>query len=333
MADHFKSSASKCRLMSTADRLSYKRFSALLVLLAFVIGSSAAPVLAGIHVVRRGETLTHIAHTYGTTIEQLLTLNDIKNPNKIGVGDELIVSDNPSVYVVAPGDTLSRIARSFGLSTEHLATLNGITNMDRLYPGNELIVAGEPREHRVSRGDTLSGIAGRYGVTTESLIATNHLDRPNVLRIGQRLIIPPTGGGVIEATAEARRYQISFNFHRWPVDGVVSSGFGLRGGRSHYGIDIAAPHGTSIRAVAEGRVVYSDWAGTYGQLVKVDHGHGVETRYAHASRLLVQAGDKVSAGQVIARVGSTGRSTGPHLHFEVRVNGEAINPMDRLPSR
>src|SRR5690606_35485952 len=82
--------------------------------------------------------------------------------------------------------------------------------------------------------------------------------------------------------------------------------------------------------VAAGTVSYADWAGSYGLLVKIDHGGGIETRYAHNSRLAVKPGDKVKAGQIIAQVGSTGRSTGPHLHFEVRVNGEAVDPRQGL---
>jgi len=86
-----------------------------------------------------------------------------------------------------------------------------------------------------------------------------------------------------------------------------------------------------VRAVAPGTVTYADWAGTYGLLVIIDHGGGIETRYAHASRVEVSVGQRVNAGDVVARVGSTGRSTGPHLHFEVRVNGQAVDPARWLP--
>jgi murein DD-endopeptidase MepM/ murein hydrolase activator NlpD len=113
----------------------------------------------------------------------------------------------------------------------------------------------------------------------------------------------------------------------WPVNGPVTSGFGLRWGRMHEGIDIAAPMGTPIWAAAAGTVIHSGWLGGYGYLVVVDHGNGLSTAYGHASALLVAVGQEVSQGETIALVGSTGHSNGPHLHFEVRVNGVAVDPL------
>lgn len=121
----------------------------------------------------------------------------------------------------------------------------------------------------------------------------------------------------------------------WPVIGAITSGFGMRrhpllGGSymMHTGIDILANYGTPVRAVAPGKVIYANWYGGYGKLVILDHGGGVSTLYAHLSRIVVELEEQVSEGQVIGYVGSTGLSTGPHLHFEVRVNGE---PQDPLP--
>jgi len=113
----------------------------------------------------------------------------------------------------------------------------------------------------------------------------------------------------------------------WPVNGVVVSGFGMRWGRMHEGIDIAASTGTPIRAAASGAVIWSGWRGGYGNCVVIDHGNGLATLYAHASALLVGVGQQVSQGQTVALVGSTGNSSGPHLHFEVRVNGVAVDPL------
>jgi murein DD-endopeptidase MepM/ murein hydrolase activator NlpD len=113
----------------------------------------------------------------------------------------------------------------------------------------------------------------------------------------------------------------------WPADGVVTSGFGMRWGRMHEGIDIAAPIGTPIWAAAAGTVIHAGWLSGYGSLVVVDHGNGLATAYAHASAILVVLGQQVSQGETIALVGSTGHSTGPHLHFEVRINGVAVDPL------
>lgn len=113
----------------------------------------------------------------------------------------------------------------------------------------------------------------------------------------------------------------------WPVDGPVVSGFGMRWGRMHEGIDIAVPTGTQVRASADGTVIHSGWLGGYGLLVVVDHGNGLATAYAHNSVLLVAVGQSVAQGQTLSLSGSTGHSSGPHVHFEVRVDGVAVDPL------
>jgi len=116
----------------------------------------------------------------------------------------------------------------------------------------------------------------------------------------------------------------------FPVGGPITSGFGPRWGRMHEGIDISASTGTPIAATAAGTVILAGWQGGYGQLVVVDHGGGISTAYAHQSAISVSVGQAVGQGQALGAVGSTGNSTGPHLHFEVRVNGGAVNPMGYL---
>ncbi|MDX6491542.1 MAG: hypothetical protein QOD43_1787 [Gaiellaceae bacterium] len=116
----------------------------------------------------------------------------------------------------------------------------------------------------------------------------------------------------------------------WPVNGPVTSGFGMRWGRMHEGIDIGVASGTPIHAAASGRVVYSGWMSGYGNLVAIDHGRGISTAYAHQSSIGVGNGQTVSQGQVIGYVGCTGHCFGPHLHFEVRINGSAVDPLGYL---
>jgi murein DD-endopeptidase MepM/ murein hydrolase activator NlpD len=116
----------------------------------------------------------------------------------------------------------------------------------------------------------------------------------------------------------------------WPVSGPVTSPFGMRWGRMHTGIDIGVPYGTPIHASASGRVVYSGWMDGYGNLVAIDHGRGLSTAYAHQSRIAVSVGQTVAQGQVIGYVGCTGHCFGPHLHFEVRVNGTQVDPLSYL---
>jgi murein DD-endopeptidase MepM/ murein hydrolase activator NlpD len=123
---------------------------------------------------------------------------------------------------------------------------------------------------------------------------------------------------------------VSASGYIWPAAGPVTSTFGWRWGRMHEGIDIAAPSGTPIRSAAGGTVIYAGWLGGYGNLVVVDHGGGVSTAYAHMSSIASGTGQGVVQGQVIGYVGSTGHSTGPHLHFEVRINGQAVDPLAYL---
>jgi murein DD-endopeptidase MepM/ murein hydrolase activator NlpD len=116
----------------------------------------------------------------------------------------------------------------------------------------------------------------------------------------------------------------------WPVSAPITSPFGWRWGRMHEGIDLGAAYGSPIAAAAAGVVIYAGWEGGYGNLVVIDHGGGLATAYGHQSRIAVSLGESVAQGQIIGYVGSTGHSTGPHLHFEVRVNGEAVDPLGYL---
>lgn len=118
-----------------------------------------------------------------------------------------------------------------------------------------------------------------------------------------------------------------------PVSGTITSRYGVSSrirSSNHTGLDIAASTGTPIKAVATGTVTQASYQGSYGKLVKIDHGNGLETWYAHTSKMYVSEGETVEAGEVIAAVGSTGNSTGPHLHLEVRINGEHVNPQNYL---
>ena len=118
-----------------------------------------------------------------------------------------------------------------------------------------------------------------------------------------------------------------------PVGGTITSRYGVSSRlrvSTHTGLDIAASTGTDIKAVADGTVISAKYTGSYGNLVKIDHGNGIETWYGHTSKMYVKEGETVKAGDIIAAVGSTGNSTGPHLHFEIRVNGEDVNPQNYM---
>lgn len=224
-------------------------------------------------------------------------------------------------YTVQPGDTLWGIARQYGLSVRALVACNEITDADRIYPGQVLQIPQVRGVvvHTIARGDTLWGLSRRYGVSVEALCRANPGVEPRRLIPGKTLLVPAAR----RDRQAPGRGSLTLS---WPLRGPISSPFGPRLEGFHYGLDIAAPRGTSIKAARSGRVVECGWKGSYGRTVVIDHGGGLVTLYAHASRLLVQPGQWVKQGEVIALVGSSGRSTGPHLHFEVRIAGQPVDP-------
>lgn len=230
----------------------------------------------------------------------------------------------PTYYRVAAGDTLCGIARRYGVGAALIAQANGLSLSDPIYAGQYLVVPAGGLTYRVVPGDTLWDIACRYGVPVEELLRANGLDAGASLLVGTELLVPVSLDAP-ETQGRGDREPLS-----WPVLGPVSSPFGLRDGRPHEGIDIAALAGTPVRAAAGGRVVYAGPAGTYGLLVILQHDAARTTYYAHCNEVYVVPGQTVAAGEVIATVGNTGRSTGPHLHFEVRVNGTPYDPVPFL---
>ena len=196
--------------------------------------------------------------------------------------------------------------------------------------------------HRVQPGETLYRISKAYGVPVHRLAAVNHLADPSRLEVNQRLFIPEARREVpvnivTPRTASARPPQpeqmapASLKF-AWPVaGGKVTSGFGQRGRSFHDGIDISAPIGTPVHAAQDGEVIYSDVLRGYGNVVIVRHGGGFATVYAHNSRNEATEGQRVRQGQVICKVGDTGRTTSANLHFEVRQDNVARDPLYFLP--
>ena len=199
--------------------------------------------------------------------------------------------------------------------------------------------------HEVARGETLAGIARKYKVTVASVVIANRLRGSRAkLTAGQRLSIPHPGTAPV---LRARRgpadeplpaslvlavpeFDDAPSF-QWPVAGPVTSTFGRRKRGWHRGLDIRADGGTPIVAAAQGLVIASGFEPRYGQRVTIEHEGGFATVYAHNERNLVEVGQTVAAGQVIAVVGRTGRATGEHLHFEIRHDGRAYNPLYLLP--
>lgn len=237
-------------------------------------------------------------------------------------------------YQVQPGETLSELAVRFDLPLDSLLSVNELSDPDLLPAGQVLKIPAGEIPYRVMPGDTLWAVARRFQVDVEELARYNELTSADFLPAGQLLYIPTGRFAVISAedtgtgSRGGERLELALS---WPVTGRVSSPYGLRQGRPHEGMDIAVDFGQPIRAAAAGRVVFAGPRGTYGLTVIIDHGDGWQTLYAHASQLLVSEGQEVSAGETVALVGSTGRSTGPHLHLEVRHHGIPLNPARYLP--
>jgi murein DD-endopeptidase MepM/ murein hydrolase activator NlpD len=187
--------------------------------------------------------------------------------------------------------------------------------------------ARQVRDHLASSRDTLASAR----VLKQSALANARETREEYLHeveaLAAQSAVLAEAIQNAQASAGSTGTGVSASGFIWPVNGAVVSGFGMRWGRMHEGIDISAPTGTPIWAAAAGTVIHAGWLGGYGNLVVVDHGNGLATAYAHASVILVAVGQSLAQGETLSLVGSTGNSSGPHLHFEVRVNGVAVDPL------
>lgn len=184
--------------------------------------------------------------------------------------------------------------------------------------------------YRICWGDTCWSIARRHGMSLEELVALNPGLDPERIRSGDYLIVRRMTVAPSRGRSGLRSLPLTLS-HPLP-EARLTSRFGMRRGRMHWGIDLAAPAGTPVYAAAAGRVTFSGWQTGYGLIVVLDHG-SYQTKYAHNTENLVRVGDEVRPGQPIAKVGRTGNATGNHLHFELVINGERVDPLLYLYGR
>jgi murein DD-endopeptidase MepM/ murein hydrolase activator NlpD len=245
------------------------------------------------------------------------------NPNSAFVVPTLRVMN----YTVQEGDSLFGIARKFDVSVDSVITANDLENAYYLQIGSKLSIPNlSGIYYTVRKGDSLFSIAKRYGVSVNSIADTNDLGS-SVIRNGARLFIP---GGALSAWERASAIGEVF---KSPAKGRVTSRMGFRidpftrRRAYHTGVDIANKPGTPVLASQFGRVCFCGYNGNYGKTVIIVHPKGYETLYAHLGKIVVKKGQAVQQGDPIGYIGSTGRSTGPHLHFEVHQNGKLVDPL------
>lgn len=274
-----------------------------------------------------------------------LSGSTLLKPNP-ATSDGLLKGRDIEVYQVRGGDTIARIAAAFGVSIDTILWENNLANANYIRPGQELkILPVSGVRHIVKDGETITGIAKKYGLTDEEDIETileyNGIEIEDYILPGEEIIIP---NGVKKSPPSPQRRQYLASLQKedykkigippdfqggsheliWPLLAAkrISQYFWSR----HRAIDIPC-RDCEVRAAGAGIVELSGWQRGYGYTILLNHGNGLKTRYGHADKLLVSAGQNVEAGQPIMISGSTGRSSGPHLHFEVIKNGSFINPL------
>jgi len=276
------------------------------------------------YVVQKGDTLETIAKRYGLTVLELVSANTtLKSLDTLPLGTTLLIPTKETGRIVAltPGTTLFDLAERYRLDVGRLASANGVENPLELKSGDLVLIPG------VLAKDVYAKLEKKR--EEERRLAAERRRRQREAQARRRAQLKQVS---------YRPSKASLKGFQWPLKRFrITSNYGYRrlwiaGSNFHTGIDLAAPVGTPIYAAKSGRVIFAGWGYYYGRYIRIDHGDGVETRYAHLSRIAVRPGQYVKRGQVIGYVGASGRGAfGAHLHFEIRVGGRTVNPRSYLP--
>lgn len=329
-----------------------------------MLGSFTSAQTVQTYVISEGDTLSSIARAYQTSVSELMRLNDLQG-SALYAGQTLRVPGEQVgilEHKVVSGDTLSLLAAAYGVSEGTLRHANpGLEG----FPANAqlavdtavLVPPGEGEIVVLQAGERVLDVALRYGLSVSELVQVNGLTNLRNLTAGQVLFVPapaavpaavlvPSGDArethlarqqqlLKEASALLAAFEPAAANFRWPLRGRISSGYGRRnisvgGNTFHGGVDLVAASGTAVGASRAGVVSRAGWAGAYGYVVYVDHSGGAQTRYGHLSQILTTVGAVLEQGDTLGLVGSTGASTGPHLHFELRFDGRTVDPLGYL---
>ncbi len=268
------------------------------------------------------------------TIEVTAEADD--SPPGVGSGAQLLIEERAprllwEEYTVVKGDTVSEIAKSYGLAQDTILSFNDIRNSRLLQIGQILRIPNHDGIlHSVTSSDTVDAISQKYGVEAELIRSINELESGIEPDKDTKIFIP---------SARLKRVtlqEINGDLFAWPVKGYISSKYGYRNSpftgvrQFHSGLDIAAPMGTIVKAAMDGKVSATGFDVNAGNYIYITHHSGYRSFYAHLSVIKVTAGQKVKTGQRIGDVGSTGLSTGSHLHFGVFKNGITVNPLNLM---
>ncbi|WP_422485752.1 LysM peptidoglycan-binding domain-containing M23 family metallopeptidase [Gudongella sp. DL1XJH-153] len=253
------------------------------------------------HIVEVGESYWIIAKMYDTTVEELLSANPDQDSQRLKPGDEV------NLFVPTPLLTVKTVEQV--QYTEETNFETQVIYDDSMYKNKKNITTKGVK----GTSEIVANITKLNGIVEDKEIITT------------KTIVEPVTEVVVQGTKELPKTAATGSF-MVPTSGRLSSPYGMRGGSMHRGIDLANRTGTNIYASDGGRVTFAGYKGSYGYMIEINHENGYVTRYAHASKLLVRSGERVYRGQHIAEMGNTGRSTGPHLHFEVLANGAHQNP-------
>jgi len=313
---------------------------------------------SNVHIIEDGDDLWTLASDYGTSVEAIVRTNRFTYARRLRPGQQLNIPASAAegcdlmnlcqpqidwfpqtagqmdwppltktMHTVQSGENLWVIARKYGVDVPTLFGANAQLDGDYIHSGDQLVVPSQKGVLvTVKKEKSLSQIADRYRVPLATVSRANRLDPGTGLKSGQEIFVP--GGRPLDRGTFI-----------WPLVkyGRISSGFGYRTHPIyrrrmwHSGIDLTAGYGTPIRAARSGRVISCGWNGGFGRAVVLRHDNGFQTIYGHCSKIYVNRNQYVKKGQTIAAVGNSGISTGPHLHFEVRKGGRAVNPLRYLP--